>query len=188
MSDEFFQNSFFESKIVISTLQFVKIIFYIKPQPKNIDIQSYHCCYCFFFYIKPQHTCQICTPARGCYCFFFYIKPQRLFCLTCVRVCCYCFFFYIKPQPRDIGGMPTTGCYCFFFYIKPQPLQLCFIFLWVVIVFFSTSNHNLALFGNGGFGVVIVFFSTSNHNLNGCNACHIWLLLFFFLHQTTTVK
>ena len=98
MSDDFFQNSFFERKIVIFTLQFDKIILYVKPQPYRVK--------------------------------------------TSVEV--------------------------------------------VVIVFFSTSNHNALTIAHPLYAVVIVFFSTSNHNGVTDHATTTKLLLFFFLHQTTT--
>ena len=58
----------------------------------------------------------------------------------------------------------------------------------VVIVFFSTSNHNPELCLMSKNRVVIVFFSTSNHNWLRTMAMNVPLLLFFFLHQTTTYK
>ena len=55
----------------------------------------------------------------------------------------------------------------------------------VVIVFFSTSNHNMTDKQMNDNVVVIVFFSTSNHNLVLRGEHEDLLLLFFFLHQTT---
>ena len=49
-----------------------------------------------------------------------------------------------------------------------------------------TSNHNYCRQKLGQVRVVYLLIPTSNHNLNSYSFAHIWLYIFWFLHQTTT--
>ena len=57
-------------------------------------------------------------------------------------------------------------CISFDSYIKPQPTED----------------------GNGSQHVVYLLIPTSNHNLQPCKLILIWLYIFWFLHQTTTIS
>ena len=77
---------------------------------------------------------------------------------------CYCFFFYIKPQPYGYVVNKPLVVIVFFSTSNHNHMQDSMLPYTVVIVFFSTSNHNLPVNNSQSFRVVIVFFSTSNHN------------------------
>ena len=160
--DEFFENSFSECKIVTSTLQFV-LFFYIKPQLMKMFM--FLSTVVIVFFSTSNHN---------------YLSSNKLSILLLL------FFFLHQTTTCELFTVYWLSCYCFFFYIKPQPFPWCYKGALVVIVFFSTSNHNAEFILYFYCKVVIVFFSTSNHNGRVSAYLLFLLLLFFFLHQTTT--
>ena len=79
---------------------------------------------------------------------------------------CISFDSYIKPQPYSIYGSVGTRCISFDSYIKPQ--QRC-------------GRKHLS-------GVVYLLIPTSNHNCHTLIFFFDGLYIFWFLHQTTTLK
>ena len=120
MSDDFFQNSFFERKIVIFTLQFDKIILYVKPQPFKILIFSICGCYCFFSTSNHNSANTILSSDRVVIVFFSTSNHNFGQTTRCTPIGCYCFFSTSNHNKRFKEEQAEMGCYCFF----------------------STSNHN----------------------------------------------
>ena len=150
------------------------------------NLQAYRCISCVF-YIKPQHNIPILCQPMSCISCVFYIKPQ-LFLYLCLRSCrCISCVFYIKPQLNtkrhkqlyklyilrflhqtttyDDEKNKRTRCISCVFYIKPQQLGNIVLFLHVVYLAFSTSNHNSPIPDKTSEPVVYLAFSTSNHNV-----------------------
>ena len=164
-----------------------------------------------FLYLFLHQTTTISIPLRKderCSFICFYIKPQLWYKNSSLLRCCSCICFYIKPQPWLMGKNCWWCCSFICFYIKPQPLarsrltsEVVLVFVstsnhnlptpnysvWlVVLVFVSTSNHNLISLIISSAIVVLVFVSTSNHNSLVISPAMLALFLYLFLHQTTT--
>ena len=101
----------------------------------------------------------------GCISLVFYIKPQLDSRTTVWFTGCISLVFYIKPQHKRSYRVEPYCCISLVFYIKPQRIQASY----------PRSQ------------VVYLQFSTSNHNQQKDNIKLIWLYIFSFLHQTTTL-
>ena len=129
----------------------------------------------------PQYT------AASLYIFWFLHQTTTP---TCVRACvsrCISFDSYIKPQPESTAASRKHCCISFDSYIKPQPLSWRGWSPCVVYLLIPTSNHNLDGSSKYLTDVVYLLIPTSNHNKTLAGSICIWLYIFWFLHQTTTV-
>ena len=182
---------------------------YIKPQHGGCHVHEKFCCISFDSYIKPQPVRFLAWVCMCCISFDSYIKPQPCKCLYEIWSCCISFDSYIKPQLLLLTIMiacvvylliPTSnhndvvktnvvnGLYIFWFlhqtttqledntsvsccisfdsYIKPQPTRILKEYQRVVYLLIPTSNHNQS---NARYFVPLLY-------------------IFWFLHQTTTMK
>ena len=122
------------------------------------------------------------------------------------------YIFWFLHQTTTLEALRGTRerCISFDSYIKPQLCLYSLTFYWVVYLLIPTSNHNWieTLFEEQL--VVYLLIPTSNHNLHNhlyLFVCVVYLLIptsnhnqflithlngmlyiFWFLHQTTTVK
>ena len=81
-----------------------------------------------------------------------------------------------------------TSCISFDSYIKPQPACSRSVRGSVVYLLIPTSNHNLGRIGIAKEYVVYLLIPTSNHNSVSVLSAAWMLYIFWFLHQTTTVR
>ena len=95
-------------------------------------------------------------------------------------------YFYIKPQLFAVLVYNVVSCLYSYFYIKPQRRALWIQALYVAYILISTSNHNWKLFLSIYLRLLIFLFlhqTTTHLNLMQHD---FQLLIFLFLHQTTT--
>ena len=93
---------------------------------------------------------------------------------------CIISFLYIKPQPFLTTPSWPSGCIISFLYIKPQLAFKCFVYCFVVLYRFSTSNHNHSPRSVRTSQVVLYRFSTSNHNFSYWLYCCPFVVLYRF--------
>ena len=105
-----------------------------------------------------------------------------------MRGCCISFDSYIKPQQLRRLHLIKLGCISFDSYIKPQPIRLKGRLNPVVYLLIPTSNHNRDCRGYIRLCVVYLLIPTSNHNVLCVGVVVEGLYIFWFLHQTTTIK
>ena len=98
----------------------------------------------------------------------------------------YIFWFLHQTTTFSSFAICSLCCISFDSYIKPQPIQNKGCLIEVVYLLIPTSNHNYCRQKLGQVRVVYLLIPTSNHNLNSYSFAHIWLYIFWFLHQTTT--
>ena len=124
MSDDFFQNSFFERKIVIFTLQFDKIILYVKPQPYRVKTSVEVVVIVFFS--TSNHNKTIRAFEVGQLLLFFFLHqtttlseivapPQRLL-----------LFFFLHQTTTDMRKEFIAGLLLLFFFLH-QTTTRCFV-------------------------------------------------------------
>ena len=123
-------------------------------------------CISFDSYIKPQRPPLPWRLPPRCISFDSYIKPQRRLHCSHHRTSCISFDSYIKPQLHSQSVGIGTGCISFDSYIKPQLITES---MWRTIV-------------------VYLLIPTSNHNILWNCAKFAQLYIFWFLHQTTTLR
>ena len=122
----------------------------------------------------------------------------------------YIFWFLHQTTTLLVSGLHFPGCISFDSYIKPQLLvsklhKIAVVYLliptsnhnitqtdmfWrsVVYLLIPTSNHNFALSRTLKGRVVYLLIPTSNHNQTEAGVRGQRLYIFWFLHQTTTIK
>ena len=100
------------------------------------------------------------------------------------------YIFWFLHQTTTEGRARTLKYRCISFdsYIKPQQCHIIEIEILVVYLLIPTSNHNLVAFVLEEVLVVYLLIPTSNHNPSYEVPSHIGLYIFWFLHQTTTLK
>ena len=106
--------------------------------------------------------------------------PQVLRCIS--------FDSYIKPQPvRRWNASPTVVYLLIPTSNHNGGLQTDFTLV-VVYLLIPTSNHNAWWSTESEGGVVYLLIPTSNHNFPKFIIINILLYIFWFLHQTTTLR
>ena len=103
--------------------------------------------------------------ANTLYIFWFLHQTTTHDTLSMMRYRCISFDSYIKPQLRFNNNTTLLSCISFDSYIKPQLMRTSILMIWVVYLLIPTSNHN----------------PLQNKFVK------LWLYIFWFLHQTTTV-
>ena len=160
---------------------------YIKPQLCLVSRKLDACCISFDSYIKPQRLADVRPLRHGCISFDSYIKPQHCSNTPIVSNVVYLliptsnhnftrhmsassllYIFWFLHQTTTVCRTIQVfiGCISFDSYIKPQPSLNILINLMVVYLLIPTSNHNLSL------NMVL----------------KLSLYIFWFLHQTTTLR
>ena len=122
--------------------------------------------YIFWFLHQTTTTRTATISSISCISFDSYIKPQLYRLVIMAAVCCISFDSYIKPQLIKSWATFRVCCISFDSYIKPQLFTFAKVIQKVVYLLIPTSNHNLWQ-----------------------TVCQTSLLyIFWFLHQTTTLR
>ena len=100
------------------------------------------------------------------------------------------YIFWFLHQTTTWLGLDSYSCCCISFdsYIKPQLVTFNVHLLQVVYLLIPTSNHNHGVTLVGCHSVVYLLIPTSNHNSFIGRNLRDGLYIFWFLHQTTTVR
>ena len=103
------------------------------------------------------------------------------------RIDCLILLFYIKPQLQISFSAKIFIVLYFFSTSNHNSANAMPMRSSIVLYFFSTSNHNGELMALAHLEIVLYFFSTSNHNANEGKTLIFELSYTSFLHQTTTI-
>ena len=124
----------------------------------------------------------------GLYIFWFLHQTTTLLAAMIAMACCISFDSYIKPQLLTYPRFLRQRCISFDSYIKPQHCKLHIYIRIVVYLLIPTSNHNPQASACWNRSVVYLLIPTSNHNLLPPVITCGMLYIFWFLHQTTTLR
>ena len=98
----------------------------------------------------------------------------------------YIFWFLHQTTTGILNSNLANRCISFDSYIKPQPISSSSSFSSVVYLLIPTSNHNATGLGDWGSRLYIFWFLHQTTTLRWIEAIAIKLYIFWFLHQTTT--
>ena len=185
----------------------VIFLFHIKPQLSLVDRCPYLVVLYFYstsnhnFYLHLQraHDVVLYSYSTSNHNYVQRQKYEKMLCYILIlhqtttspfvvkKSCLLCYISILhQTTTTSIDEAMTQGCVIFLFYIKPQHKRIRYVVKYVVLYFYSTSNHNL--------GVIIHIMpmlcyisilhqtTTQNRRLRFSS----WLCYISILHQTTT--
>ena len=125
---------------------------------------------------------------HSCISFDSYIKPQLKAAYNRLRICCISFDSYIKPQLASQMHLNYAVVYLLIPTSNHNLSAFIVVRLCVVYLLIPTSNHNSPLPHAWWAMVVYLLIPTSNHNSHRSENHPSTLYIFWFLHQTTTMR